>query len=313
MKTTELSIVIPVYNEAESINELYRKLTNVLVKINKTYEIIFIDDGSNDLSSNVIKNIRRHDKKVNLIVFLRNYGQTAAMSAGFDYSKGKIIVTIDSDLQNDPRDIPKLINKLNEGYGVVSGWRKERHKESILARMIPSVLANKLISFLLGLELHDFGCTLKAYKREYVKPLKLYGEMHRFIPAYAMWLGAKVTEIPISYSVRKHGKSKYNIMRTYKVILDLLTVKFLEKFITKPIYVFGVLGFLSFLAGVFSVIILVYNKVSRGVSMIQSPILLLSALFVILGTMFLCMGLLAELLVRTYYESQDKKAYVVKN
>jgi glycosyltransferase involved in cell wall biosynthesis len=247
-----------------------------------------------------------------LVRLLRNYGQTAALSAGFEKSNGNIIITIDADLQNDPRDIPKLLQKMAEGYDVVSGWRTERHKESVVTRRIPSVIANNLISSFLGLKLNDFGCTLKAYKKDYIKPLKLYGEMHRFIPAYASWYGARITEVPVSYYPRKSGKSKYNLLRTFKVVLDLMTVKFLEKFITKPIYMFGSLGLLSFIGGIVSVFILVYNKISRGVSMIQSPILLLSALFVILGTMFICMGLLAELLVRIYYESQDKQAYIVK-
>lgn len=312
IRSVDISVIVPVFNEEGSVALLYEELERVLNNTGQSFEIIYVDDGSTDNSYKILKEIGKKDKSVRVIGFLRNYGQTAAISAGFDYSKGKVIVTIDADLQNDPKDIPKLIKRINDGYDVVSGWRKDRHKESILSRKIPSVLANKLISLILGLELHDFGCTLKAYKSKYVKPLRLYGEMHRFIPAYAMWYGAKITEISISYRPRKFGKSKYNILRTFKVILDLMTVKFLEKFITKPIYMFGTLGFLSFAGGFFSVIILIYNKLSIGISMIQSPILLLSALFVILGTMFICMGLLAELLVRTYYESQDKKAYIIK-
>lgn len=312
MKNFDLSVVVPVYNEEGSLKELYIRLTQVLSGLKKTYEIIFVDDGSVDDSYKILIGIKKHDRSVRVVSFLRNFGQTAALSAGVDNSFGKIIVTIDADLQNDPKDIPRLIEKIYEGYDVVSGWREKRHLESYWTKRIPSLLANKLISKIVGFELHDYGCTLKAYRKEFIKPIKLYGEMHRFIPAYAFWYGAKITEIPISYKLRRFGKSKYNLSRTYKVILDLVTVKFLESFITKPIYVFGTLGLISFGGGITSVILMVLNKLIRGISMIQSPLLLLSALFVILGAMFIAIGLLAEIIVRIYYESQDKKTYIVK-
>lgn len=312
MKKVYLTVVIPVFNEEGNIQELYKSLKRVLESIRKPYEIIFVDDGSADRSFKIIAEISKNDKNVKAIKFLRNFGQTAALSAGFDNARGEIIITLDADLQNDPRDIPKLLKKIDEGFDLVSGWRIDRHKESMLTRRLPSIMANKVISYIVGFSLNDFGCTFKAYRREFIKPLKLYGEMHRFIPAYAFWYGAKITEIPVKYRLRKYGKSKYNLSRTYKVILDLLTVKFLESFITKPIYVFGTVGIISLIGGFFSVFFLIYNKIFRGISMIQSPLLLMSALFIILGTMFVGMGLLAEILVRTYYESQDKKAYIIK-
>lgn len=311
-RSIDISVIIPVFNEEGNISLLCEQLKKVLKKTGQSFEMIFVDDGSIDNSYKILKGIDNKDRLVRVIGFLKNFGQTAAISAGVDKSLGRIIVTIDADLQNDPKDIPRFIEKIHDGYDVVCGWRERRHFESYWTRRIPSLLANKLISKIVGFELHDYGCTLKAYRREFIKPIKLYGEMHRFIPAYAFWYGAKITEIPISYRPRKFGKSKYNLTRTYKVILDLLTVKFLESFITKPIYVFGTLGLASFGGGVISVVLMFLNKLFRGISMIQSPLLLLSAIFVILGAMFVAIGLLAEIIVRVYYESQGKKTYIIK-
>lgn len=306
-----ISIVIPVYNEADNLKSLF-KLIRISAKKLGVYELIFVDDGSSDKSLEILQKIKISNKEVKVISFIKNYGQTAALSAGIDASNGKIIVTMDADLQNDPNDISKLVAQINKGYDVASGWRKNRHFEAFIFRRIPSIVANKLITKIVGLELHDYGCTFKAYRSGVIKNVKLYGEMHRFIPAYAFWRGAKIAEVPISYRPRKHGKSKYNLTRTYKVILDLMTIKFLESFITKPIYLFGTMGLLSLTGGLFSVLFMLWNKMYRGVSMIQSPLLLLSALFVILGVLFIVIGLLAEIIVRTYYESQGKKTYLLR-
>ena len=312
MKNMDLSIVVPVYNEEGSLKELHKRLVPVLSKLSITYEIVFVDDGSSDRSYKILKGIEIKDKNVKVIGFVRNFGQTTAIAAGVEFSSGKILLTMEADLQNDPRDIPKLINQINNGYDVVSGWRKNRHSENFFTKRVPSIAANILISKIVGLNIHDFGCTFKAYKSTIVKPLRLYGEMHRLILAYAYRRGAKITEVPISYQTRKFGKSKYNLSRTYKVIFDLITLMFIENFATKPMYVFGTFGFFCFGGGIVSGSLMIFNKFNNGTSIISSPFLLFTFLFMIFGTMFIVLGLLAEIIVRTYYESQGKKTYIVR-
>jgi len=322
----DLSIVIPVLNEEENLKELHKRLTDELSQLQKTYEIIIVDDGSTDRSLEVLKEIAGADRNLKVISFRRNFGQTAAISAGFEYACGDIIIAMDADLQNDPVDIKRLLDKLDEGYDVVSGWRANRH-DGFLLRRIPSMLANRLISWMTDVNIHDFGCTLKAYRREVVQHINLYGEMHRFIPALASWIGAKIAEIKVTHHPRKHGKSKYGISRTTRVILDLITVKFLMKFSTRPIQIFGTLGLLSNIIGFFILCYLTIGKlffpagVETGIlSYLYSetrltermPMLMLGILLVVIGVQFVTMGLLGELIVRTYYESQKKPIYVIR-
>lgn len=306
-----ISVIIPVFDEEENIAALYQELKAVLDSLNTGYEIIFVDDKSRDKSLNALKEIGSKDSLCRIISFSRTFGQTAALACGIENAMGGIIVLMDADLQNDPRDIPALINKIREGYDVASGWRQNR-KDPFLNRRLPSFLANKLVSFLSGVRLHDYGCTLKAYKADVLKEIRLYGEMHRFIPIYASWIGAKIAEMPVNHRPRLHGKSKYNMWRTLKVIFDLLTIKFISGYQTKPIYVFGASGVISIILSFACVATLIYNKVAHKISMIQSPLLLLSALFVILGVQFILMGLLAEMQSRTYFESLRKPIYHIK-
>lgn len=308
----ELSIVIPLYNEEESIDRMYTRLLEALVPMHKTFEIIFVDDGSNDRSFQHLESLAGKDRRVKVVRFARNFGQTAGLAAGIDVASGQVIVPIDADLQNDPADIRLLLDKLDEGYDVVSGWRKERQDE-LLTRLIPSWIANKLISVISGVRLHDYGCSLKAYRKEVIKDVRLYGEMHRFVPIYATWQGAKVTEIPVAHEARKFGRSKYGISRTFKVVLDLMTVKFLAEYATKPIYVFGSAGLWSFAAAFLSFAWMVVLKYGYNTTFIQTPLPVLAAMFFMLGVQFILMGLLAELLMRTYHESQGKRIYLVKN
>ena len=307
-----LSVLIPVFNEEDSLRPLYQRLVAALRNLGRPYEILFINDGSSDNSAAVLRELGRADENVIVVNFRRNFGQTAAMMAGIDFASGDIIVPMDGDLQNDPLDIPRLIQKLDEGYDVVSGWRKDR-QDAALRRNLPSRLANRLISWISGVHLHDYGCSLKAYHRDVIKGVKLYGEMHRFIPIYASWLGARVTEIPVAHHPRVHGTSKYGLERVAKVVLDLLVVKFLAKYATKPIYVFGGFGIanisLSFLAGLYAV----WLKLFEHTAFIQTPLPLLSVMAFITGIMSILMGLLAELVMRTYYESQEKPVYLVKD
>jgi len=308
-----LSIIIPIYNEEKSISKLYQKLKKVLSDLNMQYEIIAVNDGSIDNSYEVLKEISQNDSDLKVIDFRKNFGQTAAISAGIDMSKGEIIIPIDADLENKPEDIPNLLNKLNEGYDVVSGWRKDRWKESFFTRRLTSYIANWLISKIVGLKLHDYGCTMKAYKRDIIKDIKFYGDMHRFIPAYAMWYGAKITEVPVNYEPRQYGESKYGIGRTFRVLLDILTVKFLTDYLNRPMHFFGRIGFwlffFSFLSGFFALCL----RSFLGISLILTPLPLLTAFLIIIGIQFILMGLLAEILIRTYYESQDKSTYSIKN
>jgi glycosyltransferase involved in cell wall biosynthesis len=304
------SIVVPIYNEQDNIDELYSAITNALDDIDTDYEIIMVDDGSNDGSFRALQRIAAQDNRLKVIRFRRNFGQTAAMSAGFDAASGNIIIPMDGDLQNDPADIPRLIAKLNEGYDVVSGWRKER-KDTIITRRIPSMLANALISSFTGVHLHDYGCTLKAYRREVLDGINLYGEMHRFVPALASQVGAKVAELPVNHYPRLHGTSKYGISRTLRVILDLMTVKFLLTYSTKPIQLFGKWGVYTLMAGCGSGAMTIYMKVFEHLSMNRNPLLILTGFLMFMGVQFIVMGLLGELNARTYYEAQGKPIYVV--
>ncbi len=306
----EVSIVVPLLNEQDNINPLHEQITEALAE-NYNYEIIYIDDGSSDNSLNLLTQIQKSDPRVRVICFRKNFGQTAALSAGFSHARGEIIVALDADLQNDPADIPKIISKLNEGFDVVSGWRKKRHDKA-LTRRLPSKIANWLISTITGVKLHDYGCTLKAYRKEVLIQTKLYGEMHRFIPALASWNGAKIAEIVVNHRPRTAGTAKYGLARTWKVLLDLITVNFLGSFSTKPIYVFGGLGLLSALGSIIFGFVVIYQKISSGVDISGNPLLIVTAVSIIATIQFILMGLLAELLVRTYHESQNRPTYVIR-
>lgn len=301
-----LSVVIPVYNEEENAPELYRRLCQVL---GADAEIVFVDDGSTDATFERLVEASSGDSRVQVVRFKKNFGQTAALSAGIDRSRGEIIVPIDGDLQNDPADIPKLLEKIDEGYDVVSGWRIDR-KDSLL-RKIPSRVANWAISVVSGVRLHDYGCSLKAYRRTVLRDVRLYGEMHRFVPIYATWQGARVTELPVSHHPRRSGQSSYGLDRTLKVILDLIVVKFLESYATKPIYVFGGFGLLSLFAGLVVGLVTLYLKLSGIRDLVSTPLPLLTVLLILVGILSVLLGLVAELTIRTYYESQGKKTYVV--
>jgi len=307
-----ISVVIPIYNERDNIFLLHENLARELPLLGREFEVILVNDGSKDGSDELLAEVSRKDSRFKVVNLRCNFGQTAAMMAGIDYARGKIIVPMDGDLQNDPADIRRLIEKLDEGYEVVSGWRIDR-QDVALKRNLPSRIANRLISWISGVHLHDYGCSLKAYHRDVIKGVKLYGEMHRFIPIYASWRGARVTEIPVTHHPRIHGASKYGLERVVKVMLDLLVVKFLAKYATKPIYVFGGFGIvnigISFFAGLFAV----YLKLFEHTSFIQTPLPLLSVMTFITGIMSILMGLLAELVMRTYYESQNKPVYLVKD
>ena len=308
-KKLDLSIVIPIFNEEDNINELCSRLIKALDEVDKTYEIIFVDDGSVDGSFDLLKRVASHNKKVKVIRFVRNFGQTAAMSAGINASKGDILISMDGDLQNDPADIKNLLVKLDEGYDVISGWRKNRQDK--LSRKLASKIANQIISAVSGVHLHDYGCSLKAYKREIIKEIKLYGEMHRFIPIYAFWQGAEIAEIPVRHYARRFGKSKYGFGRTIKVILDLITVKFMGSYVTKPIYVFGIIGLISIGVGLaVTIFVLVRALFFQGEWI--SPLLLIAFFVLSMGIISILIGLLAEISVRIYFESQDKPPYVIK-
>jgi glycosyltransferase involved in cell wall biosynthesis len=311
----DVSIVLPIFNEEKNLEELHSRLTDTLGKLGLEYEIIAVDDGSKDNSFQVLKQIHERDPRLRVIKFRRNFGQTAALSAGFHHAKGSIIITLDADLQNDPDDIPRLLEKINEGYDVVSGWRADR-KDKFISRRIPSILANKLIVKMTGVNIHDFGCTLKAYRKEVTDNINLYGEMHRFIPALAKWVGAEITEIKVKHHPRKHGKSKYGISRTTRVILDLMTVKFLLTFSTKPIQIFGLMGLGSGFLGFLICLYLSVGKIffpSDATSLTRRmPMLLLGILLLLVGVQLITMGLLGEIMVRTYHESQKKPIYVIK-
>jgi glycosyltransferase involved in cell wall biosynthesis len=306
----KLSIVIPIYNEENNIPELFSRLIPVLS--GHSFEIIAINDGSKDNSWQALKKIASEDSRVKPINFVRNYGQTSAINAGLKNASGDILVLMDSDLENDPADIPLLLNKIEEGYDVVSGWRKNRWKGEFITRKLPSILANKLISRISGVPLHDYGCTLKAYTREVLEPIDLYGEMHRFIPVYAKWYGGKITELPVSYHPRKHGKSNYGISRIYKVILDLILIRFLDKYMNKPIHFFGGVGLFCFLLSIGSMGVALYLKLSGIKNFSQTQLTTISVFFGGTGIQFILIGIVSEMLMRTYYESQNKSPYMIK-
>jgi len=311
LHTPELSLFLPVLDEEENLRPMHAKIQEALHSLGKTAEVIYVDDGSTDKSLQILRELAAEDSRVRVVSLRRNYGQTAAMSAGIDAAKGNILIPMDADLQNDPKDIARLLDKLNEGYDVVSGWRKNR-KDTLIMRKIPSWIANSVISKIGGVPLHDYGCSLKAYRRDVIQDVKLYGEMHRFIQIYASWAGARVTEIPVDHHARTMGKSKYGISRTIKVIFDLITIKFMASYQTKPLYVFGTFGFLavllSFIAGIWAL----YLKIFEGTSFILTPLPIITVVMLAISVQFFLMGLLAELLVRTYHESQDKAIYTVR-
>lgn len=311
----QLSIVLPIYNEAESLPHLLDELVPALETTGRTFEIICVDDGSTDGSFAELQKLHALDDRVRVVRFRRNFGQTAAFAAGFERAQGGIVITMDADLQNDPADIPVLLAKIDEGYDVVSGWRVKRWQEgfsSFIQRKVPSATANWLISIGTGVPLHDYGCALKAYRKEVVKSINLYGDLHRFIPAIASYYGVTVTEVPVNYRSRKFGRSKYGISRITRVLLDLLTVRFLLSYSTRPIQIFGSLGLLSFVLGVVIGVYLAYEKFVNGANLVDRPLLLLTILLVMIGVQFITMGLLAELVVRTYHESQNKPIYTVR-
>lgn len=312
MNVNSLSVVIPVYNEEESLPHLHQSLHNALDPLERAWEVVYVDDGSTDGSLLTLEKLAAEDSHHTRVVALRrNFGQTAAIAAGIDHASGEVIVLMDADLQNDPADIPKMLEKIEQGYDVVSGWRINR-QDAFITRTLPSRIANWLISTVTGVRLHDYGCTLKAYRREVLTGFRLYGEMHRFIPAYAHAVGAKTIELPVQHHPRKFGKTKYGLNRTLKVILDLFTVKFLLSFANKPIYLFGGAGLiLIFISGA-GLLYLAIRRLVLQIPVLTSPLFQMSAMFTILGFQSVLMGLIAELLVRTYHESQGKPIYQVK-
>ncbi len=308
----DVSIVIPVFNEKDSLAELHRGLHQALDNYSMSWEVIFVDDGSRDGSLEVLEGLAAEDPRATRVVALRrNYGQTAAISAGIDYAAGEIIVLMDADLQNDPADIPMMLDKIREGYDLVSGWRRER-KDAFFTRTLPSRIANWIISRVTGVHLHDYGCTLKAYRREVITGFRLYGEMHRFIPAYAAYVGASITEVQVAHHPRRFGATNYGLERTVKVVLDLFTVKFLRGYMHKPIYLFGGFGILFGGVGALGLVFLVVRKLFFFGGIVDSPIFLMSAMLFVLGLQSILMGLIAEMVVRTYHESQAKPTYNVR-
>ena len=311
----DLSIILPIYNEAENIPLLYDELVPVLESIGRSFEIIAVDDGSRDSSFALLAALHERDPRLRVVRLRRNFGQTAAFAAGFDRATGATILTMDADLQNSPADIPALLEKIDEGYDVVSGWRQNRWKEGIstfFTRRIPSATANWLISTVTGVHLHDYGCALKAYRSDVVREINLYGDLHRFIPAVASHYGVRIAEVPVSYRPRKFGQSKYGLGRTVRVLLDLLTVRFLLSYSTRPIHIFGLMGFVSILLGAIIGIYLTVIKFAYGASLAERPLLLFVIMLVTVGVQLVIMGLLGELVVRTYYESQNKTIYAVR-
>lgn len=306
--SVELSIVIPIYNEAENLAPLHAELTEVLGKVGRPYEILYIDDGSTDGGDSILRELQQQDDHVGLVRFTRNYGQTAAIVAGFDYASGTVVATLDGDRQNDPADIPLMLTRLDEGYDMVTGWRTPR-EDAWLSRQLPSHLANSLIGWITGVRLHDYGCTLKVMRRDLVAGLRLYGEMHRFIPALASDLGARIVEVPVHHRPRQAGISKYGLSRTIRVVLDLVTVKFLSSYSTRPIQMFGVIGLLSTLTGLLITGVLGFERIFLGIEIGDRPLVLLGILLTLMGFQFITLGLLGELLVRTYHESQGKPVY----
>jgi glycosyltransferase involved in cell wall biosynthesis len=307
----DLSVIVPVYNETDNLDHLHPRITECLDGQDLSYEIIYVDDGSSDGSSEKLRRICDEDSRSVVIQFRRNFGQTAAMTAGMDHSRGRVIAFMDADMQNDPADIPLLLEKLEEGYDLVVGWRKDR-QDDWLWRKVPSFVANRVISFTMGLHLQDYGCTLKAGRRETLCCIRLYGQMHRFIPAFVKLVGGRVTEIPVRHHPRTRGTSKYGIGRTFRVILDLITVRFLSSFSGNPIYLFGGSGLFLMGLSVLCGCAMVVHKIAHNISFVQSPLLMLSTLLFVLGFQSILLGLTAEMLARTYHESQGKPTYVVR-
>jgi len=307
----DVSVIVPFLNESGNLGQLYNDIKAALEPTGKSFEIVFVDDGSTDDSAGLVETFAVSDDRVKLVQFTRNFGQTAAMAAGFRHAQGRIYIAIDADNQNDPIDIPRLLDKVDEGYDVVSGWRQKR-KDKLITRKIPSMVANRLLSTVTGVKLRDYGCSLKAYRAEYIDSIELYGEMHRFIPAYASMAGAKVVEVPVNHRPRMKGKSKYGLMRIFKVLMDLLTVKFLSSYATKPGYLFGGVGSILCILGMLSAVEVIIEKYSAGTFAHKNPFLLLAVFLFFLGVQLVLMGLIAEMLVRTYHESQGKETYLVK-
>src|SRR5881394_3080607 len=310
----DVSVFLPVFNEEPNLRPLHEKLNVSLAQLGRTAEIIYVDDGSSDGSLNVLREIAAQDPRVRVIALRRNYGQTPAMAAGIHAARGDVLIPMDADLQNDPADIARLLAKLDEGYDVVSGWRKNR-QDKMITRKIPSMIANRLISWIGGVPLHDYGCSLKAYRRESLQDVRLYGEMHRFIPIYAAWAGARVTEIPVEHHARTMGKSKYGLSRTIKVVFDLMTIKFMASYQTKPLYMFGFAGLVTFAISFLCAVLALLMKFAswpHHADFVQTPLPVLTMVLLVLGVQFFFMGLLAEMLVRTYHESQSKPIYAVR-
>jgi glycosyltransferase involved in cell wall biosynthesis len=306
-----MSVVVPVLNEEESLPILHQRLTEALAANGYSYEIIIVDDGSTDRSFEIMRELQVHDPHLRVVRFRRNYGQTAAFSAGFDRAQGDVVITIDADLQNDPADIPTLMAKIDEGYDVVSGWRVDR-QDRFLDRRLPSIVANNMIRWATGVDIHDNGCSLKAYRREVLQDVRLYGEMHRFLPALAYAAGARVAEIPVQHHPRRYGKAKYGLSRTLKVFLDIIAVRFLMSYSTRPIHIFGLLGLLCFAGGAAILLYLAIVRLFLLQPIANRPVMLLGILLTMLGVQLVTTGLLAELVIRTYYESQGKPIYTVR-
>ncbi|HEX8994202.1 MAG TPA: glycosyltransferase family 2 protein [Candidatus Paceibacterota bacterium] len=307
-----LSVVLPVFNEAKNLPILLDRLTATLADLKVSYEIVAVDDGSKDDSFEVLKGLRAKEPRLKIVHFQCNFGQTAALSAGIEHAQGDIIVTIDSDLENDPKDIARLLAKMDEGYDVVSGWRRDRWQGSFFTRKVPSVAANWLISKLTGVYLHDYGCTLKAYRSDVIKGVRLYGEMHRFIPAYAAWQGGRVAELPVSYAPRLHGKSNYGFGRMPRVLLDLVVIVFLHRYMNRPMHFFGGWGLLSLSGGIFAGFAALALRVLGIKHIVDTPLPVLSALLIIVGVQLVLFGVIGEMLMRTYYESQGNRPYRIK-
>ena len=307
----DISLVIPLYNEEENVQLLYEELKSVLAGMPCRSEIVFVDDGSRDGTMAILETIQAGDETVRVVSLRRNFGQTAAMTAGFDHAHGEVIITMDGDMQNDPHDIPQMLAKLNEGFDVVTGWRFDR-QDPFLSRKLPSQMANRLISWVTEVKLHDYGCTLKAFRREVIENINLYGEMHRFIPAIASGMGISFTEVKVNHRPRRFGTSKYGISRTIRVVLDLITVKFMLSYATRPLHVFGTVGVVSSALGALIALIMTVQRQLFGVGLANRPLLLLAVLLIFMGIQFITIGLLAELVVRTYHESQKKPIYFVR-
>ena len=307
-----LSLVIPFYNEQKNLPLLVEELNLVLPSLNKLFEVIFVDDGSTDNSFNVLKDLVKDRDNWKIIKFRKNFGQTAAWAAGLNNAKGEVIIIMDSDLENDPNDIPKLLEKIDQGYDIVSGWRKDRWKDKLFTRRLTSKVANLLVSKISGVKLNDLGCSLRAYRREVLEGVQLYGEMHRFLAILAYWQGAKLIEVEVNFRPRKYGQSKYGLNRIGRVLLDLTVIKFLSGYSTKPIYFFGRLGIFSMIASILTFLTMVYYKFWGGKTFIETPLPVLVVLFFVIGIMFVLIGLLAEMIMRTYHESQDRKIYSIK-